>query len=101
MAASASASASEKQVMVVGVDESDYGVHALEWTIDHLFAPSMPVSPFKLIVVHAKHSASPAATIIGPGTAEVFPVVEADLKRRAARVVEKAKELCTSRSVST
>ncbi|KAI3409423.1 Usp domain-containing protein [Psidium guajava] len=92
-------SASEKQVMVVGVDESDYGVHALEWTIDHFFAPSMPVSPFKLVVVHAKPSASSAVGLVGPGAAEVFPVVEADLKRRAARVVEKAKELCTSRSV--
>ncbi|KAI6695761.1 hypothetical protein NL676_023471 [Syzygium grande] len=91
--------ASEKQVMVVGVDESDYGVHALEWTIDHLFAPSMPDYPFKLIVVHARPSAASTAGLVGPGAAEVFPIVDADLKRSAARLVQKAKDLCASKSV--
>ncbi|KAF8015100.1 hypothetical protein BT93_H0790 [Corymbia citriodora subsp. variegata] len=93
------APSSEKQVMVVGVDESDYGVHALEWTIDHFLAPSMPHPPFKVVVVHAKPSASATVGLVGPGAAEVFPIVDADLKKRAARVVEKAKDLCASKSV--
>jgi hypothetical protein len=33
------------------------------------------------------------------GAAEVLPMVDADLKKIAARVVEKAKELCISKSV--
>lgn len=35
------------------------------------------------------------------GFAEVLPIVEADLKKRAAKVVEKAKEVCQKKSVST
>lgn len=33
------------------------------------------------------------------GAAEVLPLVEADLKKIAARVVEKAKEICISKLV--
>ncbi|KAI6695760.1 hypothetical protein NL676_023470 [Syzygium grande] len=95
----AAAAASEKQVMVVAVDESDCGAHALGWTIDHFFPPAVPGSPFKLVLVHARPSAAAAVGLVGPGAAEVFPIVEADLKKSAARVVEKAKELCASKSV--
>lgn len=34
------------------------------------------------------------------GAADVLPFVEADLKKIAARIIEKAKEFCTSRSVT-
>ena len=42
------------------------------------------VSSYRLIIV---------------GAADVLPYVDADLKKIAARVVEKAKELCLSKSV--
>lgn len=38
--------------------------------------------------------------LAGPGAADVFPYVDADLKMIAARVVEKAKEFCQTKSVS-
>ncbi|XP_010519347.1 PREDICTED: universal stress protein PHOS34-like [Tarenaya hassleriana] len=94
------ATGDHKQLMIVGVDESEPSIYALEWTLDHFFAPYSPNSPFKLLIVHAKPSAISAIGLAGPGTAEVVPFVDADLKKIAARVVEKAKEICHSRSVS-
>ncbi|GLT77881.1 hypothetical protein SLA2020_494360 [Shorea laevis] len=90
---------SEKQVMVVGVDDSEPSSYALEWTLDHFFIPCASNAPFKLVIVHAKPTPISAIGLAGPGAAEVLPLVEADLKKIAARVVEKAKELCISKSV--
>ncbi|KAA8549164.1 hypothetical protein F0562_000848 [Nyssa sinensis] len=90
----------EKSVMVVGIDESEHSVYALEWTLDHFFTPFASNSPFSLVIVHAKPSPSTAAGLAGPGAADVFPLVDADLKRIAARVIEKAKEICISKLVN-
>ncbi|WJX85079.1 hypothetical protein P8452_67584 [Trifolium repens] len=89
---------SEKQVMVVGIDDSDYSSYALEWTLDHLVT-TLPNPVFKLILVYAKPSVSSAVGFVGPGAAEVLPIVEADLKRTATLVIDEAKEICTKRSV--
>ncbi|KDP28148.1 hypothetical protein JCGZ_13919 [Jatropha curcas] len=90
----------EKQVMVVGVDDSEHSMYALGWTVDHFFVPFGSNSPFKLVVVHAKPSAASAVGLAGPGAAEVLPYVDSDLKRIAARVIERAKEICASKSVN-
>ncbi|KAJ8444043.1 hypothetical protein Cgig2_020889 [Carnegiea gigantea] len=92
----------EKQVMVFGMDESEPSFYALEWTLDHLFAPCAPNYPFKLVIVHAKPFPTHAIGLAGPGAgaAEVIPYIEADLKKTAARVAEKAKEICCSKSVT-
>ena len=59
----------EKQVMVVGIDDSEHSTYALEWTLDHFFTPSLGSnSLFKLVVVYAKPSASSAVGFAGPGT---------------------------------
>ncbi|KAK9282447.1 hypothetical protein L1049_005365 [Liquidambar formosana] len=89
----------EKPVMVVGIDESEHSFYALEWTIEHFFAPFASNPPFKLLIVHAKPSATSSIGLAGPGAADVLPFVEADLRKIAARVVEKAKEFCISKSV--
>ncbi|GMJ01073.1 hypothetical protein like AT2G47710 [Hibiscus trionum] len=86
---------SEKQAMVVGIDESDHSMYALEWTLDHFFASN---SPFKLFIVHAKPTPS-VVGLAGPGAADVLPYVDSDLRKIAARVVEKARELCLTKSV--
>ncbi|KAK8614557.1 hypothetical protein V6N13_068357 [Hibiscus sabdariffa] len=88
---------SEKQALVVGVDESEHSMYALEWTLDHFFFASDP--PFKLFIVHAKPTASSVVGLAGPGAAEVMPYVDSDLRKVAARVVDKARELCLSKSV--
>ncbi|CAK8544341.1 unnamed protein product [Lathyrus sativus] len=88
----------EKQVMVVGMDDSDYSTYALEWTLDHLVTQS-PNPIFKLVLVHAKPSVSSRVGFVGPGAAEVLPIVDADLKRTAALIIERAREICTKRSV--
>ena len=93
--------ASGKQVMVIGADDSEESHYALEWTLDHFFKPlGGDAAPFKLIIVHAKPSVSSVVGFAGPGAAEVLPIVEADLKKMAARVTEKAKEFCASKSVT-
>ncbi|KAJ4824306.1 hypothetical protein Tsubulata_029367 [Turnera subulata] len=87
--------ASEKQVMVVGIDDSEHSMYALEWTLQHFFAAPSSDPPFKLVIVHARPSATSAVGLAGP---EVLPIVDSDLKRIAAMVIEKAKELCIRKS---
>ncbi|KAL4603579.1 hypothetical protein ACB092_10G134000 [Castanea dentata] len=87
--ASQAVAVAEKQVMVVGIDDSEHSTYALEWTLDHFFAPYASDHPFKLVLVHSKPTPSAAIGLAGPGAAEVLPLVEADLKKIAARVVER------------
>ncbi|XP_052192054.1 universal stress protein PHOS34 [Diospyros lotus] len=90
----------EKQVVVIGIDDSDHSFYALEWALDHFFAPYAPNFPFSLVIVHAKPSPASAIGLAGPGAADVLPYVDSDLKKIAARVIEKAKEICLSKSVN-
>ncbi|KAK6940979.1 UspA [Dillenia turbinata] len=89
----------EKQVMVIGIDDSEHSTYALNWTLDHFFTPFPSNPPFKLVIAHAKPLATTAIGLAGPGAAEVLPYVEADLKKIASRVVENAREICISKSV--
>ncbi|KAL7112728.1 hypothetical protein ACP275_04G020200 [Erythranthe tilingii] len=93
----------EKSVMVVGMDDSVHSYHALEWTLQHFFTPAPEKSLFKLVIVHAKPSPVTAVGLAGPavaGTAEVIPYVDRDLKIIAARVLDKAKEVCAAKEVN-
>ncbi|KAK4282491.1 hypothetical protein QN277_013861 [Acacia crassicarpa] len=90
---------SEKPVMVVGIDEHDHSTYALEWTLDHFFANG-PNSVFKLLLVHSKPTAASAVGLVGPGAADALPVIDADLRKIAARVVEKAKKTCANKSLN-
>ncbi len=99
MATSSSSSDTEKQVMVIAIDESEHSTYALKWTLDHFFTPvANPI--FKLVLLHAKPSATSAVGLAGPGAAEVLPIVDSDLRKIAARVVETAKQLCIKKSVN-
>ena len=92
---------SEKAVMVVAIDDSEQSFYALEWALDHFFAPIYaPNFPFHVIILHAKPSPTSAIGLVGPGAADVLPYVDADLKKIAARVIEKAKEMCLAKSVT-
>ncbi|CAA3009779.1 universal stress PHOS34 [Olea europaea subsp. europaea] len=90
----------EKSAMVVGLDDSEHSYYALEWTLEHFFSKISENSPFKLVIVHAKPSAASAVGLAGPGAADVLPYVDIDLKKIAARVLERAKETCTAKSVN-
>ncbi|KAA8543101.1 hypothetical protein F0562_021404 [Nyssa sinensis] len=90
----------KKSVMLVGIDNSERSFYALEWILDHFFTPLAPNSPFSLVIVHAKPSVSSYIGFSGPGVADVLPSVEADLGKIAAKVIEKAKEICISKSVN-
>uniref|UniRef100_A0A2P2M1F0 UspA domain-containing protein n=1 Tax=Rhizophora mucronata TaxID=61149 RepID=A0A2P2M1F0_RHIMU len=96
----ASSEAQEKQVMMVGIDESDQSIYALEWVVDHFFASFAPNYPFQLLIVHAKPTVSSVIGLLGPGAPEVLPQIDSDLKRVAARVIDKAKTICASKSVN-
>ncbi|XP_030532514.1 universal stress protein PHOS34-like isoform X2 [Rhodamnia argentea] len=86
----------QQEVMVAGVDESELSWYALQWTLDHFSVPFAPHFPFKLVVVHAKPSPASAIGLAGP---EVLPIVDADLRKIAGWVMQKAKDICNSRSV--
>ncbi|CAL5393262.1 unnamed protein product [Camellia sinensis] len=88
----------EKQVMVVGIDDSEHSFYALEWVLEHFFNPPKN-SVFKLVVVHAKSAPSSVIGLAGPASGDVIPIIEADLKKAAQRVAEKAKSLYNSKSV--
>nr|AGV40783.1 universal stress protein [Salicornia brachiata] len=90
---------SDKPVMLVAVDDSEQSFYALEWTLDHFFTPFAPNFPFKLILVNSKPTPTSAIGFAGPGGSEVLPFVDTDLKKISARVIEKAKEMCHSKSV--
>lgn len=63
---SASSSETEKQVMVIAIDDSEHSTYALKWTLDHFFIPvANPI--FKLVLLHAKPSATSAVGLAGPG----------------------------------
>ncbi|MQL71972.1 hypothetical protein Taro_004295 [Colocasia esculenta] len=97
--AAPAAAAPEKSVAVVGLDDSEHSYYALQWTLDHFFANAHFCPPlFSLVIVHAKPSPTSVVGLAGPGAADVLPFVETDLRKIAGRVVEKAKELCVSRS---
>ncbi|XP_024964923.1 universal stress protein PHOS34 isoform X2 [Cynara cardunculus var. scolymus] len=78
----------QKPLMIVGLDDSDHSFYALQWTLDHF-----PNSPFKLLLLHSKPSPTSAIGFAGPGAADVFPFVDSDLKKIAARVVEKVDDV--------
>ena len=88
-----------KQVMVIGIDDSDFSTYALQWTLDHLLSPAN-VPKFKIFLVYAKPSVASAVGFVGPGAAEVLPVVEADLRKTAAKITDRATELCKKKSVN-
>ncbi|KAL3626015.1 hypothetical protein CASFOL_029564 [Castilleja foliolosa] len=91
----------EKSVMVVGIDDSDCSFYALEWTLQHFFSASPENHLFKLVIVHAKPSPSTVVGFAGPvGAVDVLPIVDSDLKKIAARVLQKAKENCAAKSVN-
>lgn len=58
------ASSSEKQVVLVAIDDSEHSKYALNWVLERLF----PSPIFKLVLVHAKPSATSAVGLAGPGT---------------------------------
>ncbi|KAJ1265667.1 hypothetical protein BS78_08G093500 [Paspalum vaginatum] len=92
---SAAAPAPGKMTMVAGIDESDHSFYALEWALQHFFPAGQP-QQYRLVAVTAKPSAASAVGLAVPGTgaADVLPHVEADLKRTALRVVDRARALC-------
>ncbi|KAK6790259.1 hypothetical protein RDI58_014059 [Solanum bulbocastanum] len=89
----------EKQVMIFALDDSDHSYYALEWTLDHFF-PSPSISNFKLIIIHAKPTPISVVAIAGPGTSDLFTLVETDIKKAAQKTIDKSKELCKTKGVS-
>jgi nucleotide-binding universal stress UspA family protein len=86
-------SSGTKPVMLVGIDDSEHSYHALEWTLQHFFAPGQQ-QQYHLVVLTAKPPASSVIGIAGVGTPDLLPTVEADLKRTCARVMDKSRHLC-------
>uniref|UniRef100_A0A8R7PAH7 UspA domain-containing protein n=1 Tax=Triticum urartu TaxID=4572 RepID=A0A8R7PAH7_TRIUA len=105
--ASAAAPAEEgrsKTVVLVAVDDSDHSYRALEWAVRHVAATAgVPgARAVELVVVHAKPSPSPVVTMGGPGVSgDVVRLVEADLRKKADGVVDRARRLCVANSVTS
>ncbi|XP_022147477.1 universal stress protein A-like protein isoform X2 [Momordica charantia] len=89
----------EKPVIVIGFDDSEYSTGALEWTLDHFFSSS--IHPFKIVVVYAKPMPDLFIGVGGPGrSAGTFQYLDEDLKKKAAIIIETAKQICASKSVT-
>uniref|UniRef100_A0ACD5YAM7 Uncharacterized protein n=1 Tax=Avena sativa TaxID=4498 RepID=A0ACD5YAM7_AVESA len=98
-AAPAEAEERKKVVVVVGVDDSDHSYHALEWAVRHV-AAAAAAEGAELVVVHGKPSASSVVSFGSPAAAgDVVRFVEADLRKRAEDVVDRARSLCIANSV--
>ncbi|XP_021906999.1 universal stress protein PHOS32-like isoform X2 [Carica papaya] len=87
-----------KETVIVGVDESESSMYALDWTLRHFFSPFASNPPFNLVIVYAKPL--PSATVGLSGTAEVLRIIEEDLRRMAERVVETANQICRNKLVT-
>ncbi|VVA16773.1 PREDICTED: universal stress [Prunus dulcis] len=87
-----------KPLMLVAVDDSEHSFYALEWTLDHFFAHGTN-HPFKLIVIHARSSASSALGVAGFGSVDFMTYLEADMKKSTSKTVQKAQDVCTSKKV--
>lgn len=62
------AAAATKPVMVIGVDDSECAISALEWTLDRFFSQTVQLYPFKLVLVHVKPSPDVFVGVSGPGS---------------------------------
>ncbi|GKV12616.1 hypothetical protein SLEP1_g23738 [Rubroshorea leprosula] len=58
----------EKQAMIVAVDDSEHSPYTLEWTLDHFFVPLGDSALFKLVIVHAKPSATSFVCLTKPSS---------------------------------
>ncbi|TVU37273.1 hypothetical protein EJB05_10579 [Eragrostis curvula] len=83
-----------KTVVVVAVDDSEHSYHALEWTLRHVAA-----SGAELVIVHAKPSPASIVSFGGPGAGEAMRCVDADLRKIAEAVVDRARRVCIANSV--
>ncbi|KAM3392072.1 hypothetical protein ACQJBY_013290 [Aegilops geniculata] len=89
----------KKTVVLVAVDDSDHSNRALEWAVRHVATAGVGVAA-ELVVVHAKPPASSVVTFGSPAAAgDVVRVVDADLRKRAEDVVDRARRLCVANSV--
>ncbi|KAL4296640.1 hypothetical protein GQ457_12G005680 [Hibiscus cannabinus] len=92
--------AAAKQLMLIAVDDSPHSMYALEWTLDHFFTPFGANHPFRLVAIHARPLPVSVIQLAGPATPEIIPMMEIDLKKAAARITEKVKELCNKKTVN-
>ncbi|KAL6896589.1 hypothetical protein ACP4OV_007161 [Aristida adscensionis] len=88
-----------RTVVVVGVDDSEHSYHALEWTVRHVTAGMAGGAGAELVVVHAKPSPSSVVSFGGPAAGAAVRCVEADLRKTADAVVERARRVCVANSV--
>ncbi|KAF7006824.1 hypothetical protein CFC21_021828 [Triticum aestivum] len=89
-----------KTVVLVAVDDSDHSYRALEWAVRYVAEMAGAGAPTELVIVHAKPSPSPVVTMGGPGVSgDVVRLVEADLRKKAEGVVDRARRLCVANSV--
>ncbi|KAG2305561.1 hypothetical protein Bca4012_059623 [Brassica carinata] len=88
-----------ERVVVVGVDDSSHSYHALETALDLFFTPFKSNPRFKLVVIHARLSATSVLGFAGPGTVDIIPLVEQDLDKTAVLVKKKCTEVCSAKSV--
>lgn len=97
---SAEDAAAVKTAIVVGIDESGLSFYALRRALLLFFSGRGPNPPVKLVVVYAKPIPTSVVSVAGPGAADVLITVESDLRMTAARVMKKAKDICTASSVA-
>ncbi|KAJ9545448.1 hypothetical protein OSB04_025155 [Centaurea solstitialis] len=90
----------EKQVIVVGFDDSAHSRYALDWTLEHFFTNQATKSLFKLIIVNAKVAPVSVLGLAGPASTEVYSLEEVDLQKKSEKASQTAMEICKAKSVN-
>ncbi|CAN8265558.1 unnamed protein product [Cochlearia groenlandica] len=93
------ASNQSERLVVVGVDDSAHSYHALETALDLFFVPFKSTPQFKLVIIHARPTATSVLGFAGPSTVDIIPMVEQDLHKTAELVKKKCTQVCSAKSV--
>lgn len=88
-----------KRLMLIGIDSSYESLYALEWALDNVVVPG-DESQFQIVLLHVKVPPLSILRFSGPGVGDVHTLVESNLRKSAAAIVDKAKDLCEKRSIS-
>ncbi|GLJ44519.1 hypothetical protein SUGI_0934560 [Cryptomeria japonica] len=88
------------RVILVGMDESEEGIHALLWTLCHLCTEKD-----RLIIIHAQPTASSKAkglalySLVSFVALDTLKIFEEDIKRSTRKLFATAMEKCTEKHV--
>eukprot|EP00249_Psilotum_nudum_P025359 c29751_g1_i1 orf=325-801(+) len=89
----------KQKTVLVAIDESQHGKHALQWALDNLFTGLDQNQCDKVILLHSKLS---PMKIIGPEqiTPDMIIMMERTQERQIASLMNEGKQMCEGKNVT-